>query len=213
MDVIIPLANRSLDNFIDLRFALRSLCLYNKIDRVILVGGEPSWYCGDHLPFPDYPAQYKEQNLRDKTLAGSEIVKGEFLYSNDDFFLLAPYAGAHNKGLLSETIRTRNPQGSYTRCLQNTLDVFGDVVNADTHCPLMMNTDGFQKLIFKWPDYGYGIKTTYCQMNKIETTFYSDLKTDRVPLDLTRLYFSTNNAFRDYKRLGELFTEKSIFER
>ncbi len=210
MILLIPLLNKSENGYQELKYSIRSQCKFNPITKCLLVGGRPDWYTGDHLPHRDYDFTRKEENIKDKTIAGAEALKDNFLYSNDDFFAMAPYPGAHNKGLLSECIKKLHPHGSYTRTLQNTMDRFGDVYNVDTHAPLMMDWRGFIKET--WPGFGYGFKTWYCQLNQVTTTEYIDTKTDKVPQPHSRLYFSTTHGFRDFQSLENLYPKKSIFE-
>lgn len=207
MNLLIPTRNKKDDT---LKFAIRSICEHNTIDRCLIVGFKPDWYLGEHLNFTDYIVQKKEENIRDKVYAGSKILS-EFLFANDDHFVLAPYPGVHNKGLLSETIKGRSSNGSYTICLQNTLKKYGDVENVDTHCPMVMNREGVERTMFEWPVYGYGFKTTYSQENGIESTYYPDNKVKTLN-DVSGPYFSTYHGCADLSKLNELFPNKSKFE-
>ena len=210
MNLVIPLRNGG--GYEQLRFALRSITTHHNITDCILVGGKPSWYTGKHIPFKDYGPVHKEANIRDKTIAGAEYCAGSFLWANDDIILLKPYSGLHNKGLLSECLSKRIGNGSYTRCLRNTFEHYGDVPNVDTHAVMMMDVNGVKKTAFGWPDFGIGFKTCYSQENNLQSTFYPDLKIDN-PIDLSnRDYFSLTDSFRNYKFLLNLYPNKCIFE-
>ena len=224
MNLVIPLLNTSNNNYFNLRYAIRSACKHNRVERCILVGGKPSWYIGDHVPHVDYDKERKEENIRDKVVSGAQYLHDtssnldysgfiEFLFMNEDHFMLAPYQGAHNKGLLSDTLKNRQPNGIYTRLLQNTFNYFGDVPNADTHCPMRMSNHGIERTVFEWPRFGLGFKTTYCQVNVIETTYHIDHKVGDlaiVPPDAP--YFSTTGYYKGAEKLLQMFPEKSIFE-
>lgn len=228
MNLVIPLLNTSINNYFELRYAIRSACKHNRVERCVLVGGKPIWYTGDHVLHVDYDKERKEENIRDKVVAGAKYLKlttkapgdyigtgdVDFLFMNDDHFMLSPYQWAHNKGLLSATLKNRQPNGIYTRLLQNTFDHFGDVPNADTHCPLRMSNHGVERTVFDWPRFGLGFKTTYCQLNNIQTTYHIDHKVgdlSLVPPDAP--YFSTTGYYKGAEKLLEMFPEKSIFER
>lgn len=206
MNLIIPLLNR--DRGDQLRFALRSITTHMPITRCILVGGKPAWYTGEHISHPDYIPERKEENIRDKTIAGSTGV-GEFLYANDDFILMAPLSTTWNKGTLSETLATRNKNGSYGRLLQNTIARYGDVPNVDTHCPMMMTEEGVKRTAFDWPIFGYGFKTCYAQENGIISEYMPDAK---ITSGMRSLWFSLHPSYRVRELFG-LFPDKCTFER
>lgn len=207
MNLVIPLRNGG--GYEQLRFALRSITTHHNVTDCILVGGKPVWYTGQHIPFKDYWPIHKEANIRDKTIAGAELVQGEFMFANDDHILLQPITETYNKGLLSTNLAKRVGNGSYTRCLRNTLDHYGDIDNVDCHCPMMMTTEGVRKTAFDWPDFGIGFKTCYSQENGIESVYMEDCKTDRMPVN--RQWFSLTDNF-PVQKLVALFPKKCIFE-
>lgn len=204
--LIIPLKNNGL--YEQLRFALRSITTHHEIARCILVGGKPDWYTGEHIPHKDYSPQFKEANIRDKVLAGSVGV-GEFLFANDDHILLSPINEVYNKGLLSTCLASRIGNGSYTRCLRNTFEHYGNVPNIDCHVPMWMTSEGVKKTNFEWPEYGIGFKTCYAQENNIESVYMEDCKTSTLPTG--REWFSLTDNFNMRQMFG-LFPEKCIFE-
>lgn len=208
MILIIPLRNSG--NFENLRYALRSICLHMPITDCILVGGKPKWYKGFHLEHKDYGIERKEENIRDKVIAGSELLGGEFIFANDDHILNAPITKIFNKGLLSENLATRNPNGSYARLLTNTINRYGDVANVDTHCPMIMNSEGVKLTKFDWPKFGIGFKTCYAQENGIVSEYMPDCKVSVIPEN--REWYSLTPGFR-VKTLKNIFPEPCIFEK
>lgn len=204
---VIPLRNTSPNDYWELRHALRSLCQHAGITRCVLVGGKPSWYTGEHIPFPDYTADRKEENIRDKVLAAGV---DQFLYSNDDMFIRDPVTQVYNKGLLSQTIVSRGTMGSYTRLLKNTFARFGDVPNVDNHYPMYMKLNGVDRT--EWPQYGYGFKTTYAQLNGVESIYTPDEKVSDVA-NVGDGWFSTNDDTKNLQMLAQLYPECSIFEK
>ncbi len=220
MILVIPLRN---DNRYDqLRFALRSITKHHNIIDCILVGGKPLWYTGTHIPHKDYGPVFKEANIRDKVLAAAQHIEQtygnvsigvnhvEFLFANDDHILIQPLATTYNKGLLSETLSRRTGNGSYTRMLRNTFEHYGDVLNTDCHCPMIMNTEGVKKTNFEWPAFGIGFKTCYAQENKVPSEFMEDYKTSN-DIPLTRQWFSITDNF-PLQKLVALLPEKGKFE-
>lgn len=204
--VIIPLRN---DNRYDqLRFALRSITKHHpEITDCIIVGGKPAWYTGEHISFRDYGPVFKEANIRDKVLAAG--VTGEFLFANDDHILMQPLHEVYNKGLLSDCLSKRIGNGSYTRCLRNTFEHYGDVDNVDTHCPMWMTGEGVRKTNFEWPQFGIGFKTCYAVENGVESVYTEDCKMSYIPIN--RQWFSLTDNF-PLQKLTEYFPQKSIFE-
>jgi hypothetical protein len=208
MNLLIPVrANREAYT---LKYAIRSICQHNDIERCLLIGFKPKWYTGEHIQHPDYSSDYKEQNIRDKVVAGAQIMD-EFLFANDDHFMMAPYMGVHNKGTLSETLRNRQPNGSYTHLMRSTFEMFGDVPNVDTHYPMEMNKAGVEKTVFEWPRWGIGFKTTYAYLNNIHSVYHPDNKVNDIK-HAGPPYFSTSSICQGLEKLNEMFKEKSIFE-
>lgn len=175
----------------------------------IIVGGKPTWYCGYHIDFPDYDQSKKEQNIRDKVIEGSKGL-GCFLFANDDHIISKPITEVYNKGKISSTIVGRNPSGSYTRLLINTLNKYGNVDNVDTHCPMWMDSELVLKCDFDWPLFGLGFKTCYAQENNIKSVYMPDCKVSTIPEN--KSWFSMNDSF-DTRHLNALYPNKSKFEK
>jgi hypothetical protein len=206
MTVVIPLKNDG--RYDQLRFALRSITTHHNITRCILVGGKPDWYTGEHIPHKDYGPVFKEANIRDKVLAAGDV--GRFLFANDDHILMAPISSTWNKGSLSVCLKNRIGNGSYTRCLRNTLEHYGDVPNIDIHCPMFMTSEGVQRTNFEWPEYGIGFKTCYAQENQVESVYIEDCKVDKLPSG--RTWFSMTDAF-NVRQLVEIFPKACFLEK
>lgn len=213
MDVIIPVRNHP--NNPTLKYAIRSICQQHDVTRIVIVGHKPDWFTGFHVEHKDYPVDQIAQNIRDKTIAGAKYTSGQFIFANDDHFLLAPVSQpTHNKGLLSECVANRNPNGSYTKLLQNTINLYGDVPNVDTHCPMIMTTEGVERTAFDWPKWGLGFKTVYAQVNNLSSVYHPDNKTyDVAKVDLSQPYFSTAAGCLNLQLLKKIFTKPSPFEK
>lgn len=218
INVVIPfLKNFTISE--QLKYSIRSVCSYYDVDRVVLVGGKPDWYIGEHIDHEDYNGSgQKEKNIRDKTAAGARLINGDFLYTNDDFILFAPIRTTFNKGLCSEVFnkhRTngRRTDGSYARLIKNTWNKYGDIPFTDCHCPMWMNTKGVEKTLFEWELFGYGFKTCYCQENNIESIYMEDSKISEFKdFNNIREWISLKDDFNT-KLLGAYFQNKTKFEK
>lgn len=206
MTLLIPLRNTG--TYEKLRYALRSITTHMDITDCILVGGKPDWYTGFHVEHPDYTLERKEENIRDKVIAGAPA--GEFLFANDDHILKAPLRFTWDKGPISETLAGRNPNGTYGRLLHNTIQRYGDVANVDCHCPMIMTGEGVQRTAFQWPQFGLGFKTCYAQENGIDSTYITDCKVSHLPAG--REWWSMTSDF-DLRQLFRILPEKSKFEK
>ena len=95
MKVLYSIGADNGDDHLALRFSLRSIEKFAAgCEQVIVVGCPPSWLTTEvvSLPIPPDPRRYKQQNILDAVLAAIDagLVKGEFLYSSDDHFLVSP---------------------------------------------------------------------------------------------------------------------------
>src|SRR5690606_13335752 len=80
-----------------IRYSLRSLCMYAEEAgwRVFVVGESPSvldYRKVIHIPFKE--TKVKEINILEKALAAAQDkrVSDEFLFINDDYFMLRPFS-------------------------------------------------------------------------------------------------------------------------
>jgi hypothetical protein len=215
MIIVIPYrtANSQPADHEELRHALRSICLQHQVEDCILVGGRPDWYTGRHLPHADYAPQHKEQNIRDTVALAAAWLDEPFLFANDDHYLLAPLACDWDKGPLSDTLASRkNPNGSYSLTLKNTLARYGDVPDVDTHCPLLMHPETVKQVAAQdWPQWGLGFKTAYAQAAGLRTLTIPDCKiNDWHTGVLTRPWFSTGRWLPELKNI---FPEPCKFEK
>lgn len=154
------------------------------------------------------------------------LVDYDFLFFNDDHFLLTPFSPDtyHYSGtLLSELQQRRNLSDSYRKTIQNTIDKFGDMKNFDTHCPIFYKREILNSIELDWTKaHGYCIKSVYGHLSGIEGTQYPDLKIreqlaekEIKQLIKGRKYFSTGNYCFGralINVLEEIFPEKSIYE-
>lgn len=234
--IVIPLGTGSKWGDKELRYTLRSVEKHlSGYGEVFIIGECPAWLQNViHIPATDGDKTYeKERNIFNKIMiaCADERVTDDFLFMNDDHFLLQDYSAykfpyyAH--GFLSDYL---SRQDQYQNTLKNTLEHFGDHLYFDIHCPIVYNKSAFRVIneLWTWPDkWGYCIKTLYCLFiagaNGLKAECVPDLKiSDAFPsskikeLIASRPWFSMNNRAREGGMLAvlqELYPNKSKFEK
>lgn len=225
-DIILPYRNTGTQDII---YALRSYHRYLQgYGRLVIIGDAHPGITPDiYIPMTDLiGAKHKEWNMFWKTLVACEHddLTPDVWYTNDDFFLLQSCDAAtfplHHKGPLVP----RGNNTPYAKTIRNTLRALGDdVVNYDTHAPMVINRAQFCDLEAAddgaWgKDYGLCMKTWYAYGAGITGTYYEDMKL--VYLHAAeelygRQYFSTDDkAWRWCGPMMEsLYPDKSKWEK
>lgn len=186
MDVVIPYKEQP--GHTALIYALHSLTGH----KVVIVGDKPYWLknalhisCGDKEG-----GQYKEANIFRKLLKAchDDRVSDPFVYSMDDVFYLQPiteeqfYQGTLQEKI--ERVRQSGFENNYLKTMRQTLSALIKkglpTLHYDIHGPTIIHKEKFLKLTqFDWKiDWGYGIRSLYGNVNKIEATNISDCKID-----------------------------------
>lgn len=192
IDIVYPLGNGSKWNDNELRYSLRSvekhLCGYRNI---VIIGNKPDWLTNvTHIPFEDVH-RWKETRIALKVLkvCNDERVSNFFLFMNDDHFLTSEFQAYefpyYRKETLATTAQKRRFNDAYRKSLVNTymaLTKKGHLThNFDVHCPIVYNKELFIKMFYDYPEweetnYGYVVKSMYCNTYKIEGELVRDLK-------------------------------------
>lgn len=232
--IIIPLGTGSRWNNTELRFALRSVEKHlTGYGDVFIVGDLPDWCRNvEHIPCYDQGDKTydKERNIYTKIMAAcnDERVTDDFLFMNDDHFLLQDYEAGkfpyYCDGWLSEFLTVTD----YKHTVANTIEIYKDwhAVYFDIHCPIVYNKKIFEYYLsdLDWSKrFGYCIKTIYCNSTIAFTAFdYPDLKINEVysadqirKLITGRPWFSIGDRAREgglLKVLQELYPKKSKYE-
>lgn len=213
-DIVIPLIRSTCDNHRELRYALRSMqANLIGIGKLILVGYKPNWCNADiHIPHADTQRkEFKEHNIAQKLLAAPVE---QFLYCNDDHFILRRYRASKFPNYYSTTF---GGSGNYIKTIENTRAKLGEVNNYDVHCPILINKNRLAEAIpLQWPPFGYCVKTLYAHdLKGKECVDTKIIHPDR--FDLTGCdWFSTNDGImkgRLLKTVAKLFPNKSRWER
>jgi hypothetical protein len=239
MTILIPLGTGSRWKNNELRYCLRGICKHlHNWTNIVLIGEKPDWLKPDqrliHLPFPEKPSsRQKEQNIHKKIINGIESghCSGDFLFMNDDHFILqdlnAKWFPCHHKGPLSETLKQTKSVNGYARTIKNTLAyLVGKGIQApnnyDTHCPIIYNGEKYLQVMagLSFPDYGYCLKTMYCNLTGAKGFYYPDLKVRSIDNGFPgqiqgRLYFSTgavDSYFLLETEMNKLYPNPSIWE-
>lgn len=191
MDILIPLGRGSRWSDNELRYCLRSVEKHLiGYSHIFLVGECPLWIDRDtviHIPAEDIEGfGFRDYNIYQKIMAGCEhsLITDNFLFMNDDHFLLQnftvqdfPY---YHQGPLIDAIDSIGDV-PYRKVLWNTYahlkKEIEDPLNFDVHCPIRYNRN-LLKLCFdmEWPNYGFAIKSIYCNKIGITGERVTDLK-------------------------------------
>lgn len=234
MDLVVPLGKSKTD-YLDLRYALRSIEKFTTIDKVYLIGEKPSWIQNIiHYGYPDIKGEaWKERSIYQKTALACQIpeVSDNFLFSNDDIVLLKeidvenyPY---YSKGTCYQSMLKN--KSTYRATMNHTRKVLAELgledFNADGHCPIIFNKEkfltSFTDRMWDIP-YGYGMKTIYCAKNNKELIPMADKKfSSKITKEDVKLYSQDRHVIsftdaalktgvREY--LEELLPNKSKYE-
>jgi len=202
---------------------LRGIEKFTDAEEVTLIGDLPKC-CKNitHIPFNDDPETgFRSRNIYNKIMT----VDYDFLFFNDDHFLMAPFSPDtyHYSGTLMGELGRPNLSDPYRKTIRNTIEVFGDIKNFDTHCPVAYKKEILNKIDLDWTRaQGYCIKSVYAHLAGIEGTEYPDLKIRNTLPDSEikklirgRQYFSTDNYAVNsamVRVLEEIYPNKSIYE-
>lgn len=219
MDLVIPLSEHTPDNYLDLRYALRGFELYLKPSKIYLIGAKPAWVTGvEHIPATDRPKSHqRERNIFEKLL----LYPGEeFVYGNDDHFLMQPWEEEYVFDGMLAAKYAQFPRGSrYKITLANTLTLAPTEKFYDLHCPMTMHREYLHKLIkCLWHlPFGFALKTLYAMTARISGTQYPDWKL-RAPFKMSnvtgRKWFSTADGVvgESIKVMEKLYPKPSKYE-
>lgn len=232
MKIAIPLT-KSKTNFLDLRYALRSVEKFTNATGIILIGEKPNWVQNvEHIAATDDPKkEWKERNIFHKAWKVFETEE-KFLFANDDHFFLSetdienyPY---YYKNTCYQSMLHNN--SSYRGTMNHTLKWLSakgfEDKNFDGHCPIVFEHRRFLETVVSAPwnaqKFGFGMKSLYCA--GMEGEFMEDKKihvklsrTEAKAICTGRSIISCTDAAIK-TGLGEyfaeeLFKEKSKYER
>lgn len=231
MDIVIPLGSGSTWFNNELRYALRSIDRYlQDAGTVYIIGEKPEWLTNVvHIPFKEIALfVHKEKNICDKVLAACKLIDGDFLFMNDDHFLLQPVERMpyYHGGTLLCRLEACGDSNPYAKTVINGIKLLGaNAWNFDIHCPVIFNSKSYAQVMSEvdWTvPYGYMMKSIYCNRMKVPGIYTVDLKIntalskeDIAATIKGRSYFSIGDAgLNDAMKatLKELYPQPSRWE-
>lgn len=202
MDIVIPLGGGSRWDNNELRYCLRSVQKYVKdVGEIIIIGVKPKWIKNVvHIPCDDdLDPEAKEKNILKKVLLACDLLDGDFMFMNDDHFLLSPVTLPYPSYFdfqLPQKLIGRTLKGRYYKAQVNTIKALTakslPLKNFDIHVPMIYNRDLFRKAMaqYDWKvPFGYVIKSLYANTYQIPGTFMPDCKLSKrmVKKDIMRI--------------------------
>jgi len=188
-DIVIPYRQTD-EAATELKYALRSITQnVTGVGNVFIIGDHPSWLKEVfHVPYRAGNGMTdKERNIYERVAlaCGLKQVSDDFLYMNDDHYVLVPTEaeefGVYFFGTLSRILETNTTP--YQVTVQNTVNLLGKAaLNYDIHCPIVFNKERFLRTFraVEWSKpYGYCMKTLYCYANGLYGTLMPDMKIRR----------------------------------
>lgn len=219
MTICIPLASETNNDYLDLRYALRGFELYVKPDKIYVIGGLPGWIQGiEHIPATDRPeAHQRERNMFEKLLLCPE---DEFLYANDDHYLLTSWQEQYGWDVsLLDKFYSLSRNSNYKKTVANTIRVAPKGNNFDIHAPMIMQRSFLHRMrVCRWDlPWGMAVKSVYAQFAGIIGKQMADVKF-RIPFagkDVKDLdWFSTADGVVEkmLPLMNKLYPKKSLYE-
>lgn len=234
--IVIPLGIGSHWDNTEIRYCLRSVEKHlTGYGDVFIVGDLPYWMQNViHIPFKEQSTQCydKERNIYTKIKAAiaDDRVSDDFLFMNDDHFLLQDYEAGkfpyYCQGWLSEFMTVTD----YKTTISNTSELLWplgyDCLYFDIHCPILYNKEKLTWCLsdIDWAKpFGFCIKTVYGNsVEGLKALEYPDLKINEVysadqirKLIAGRPWYSIGDRAREgglLKVLQELYPHKSKYE-
>lgn len=133
----------------ELRYSLRSIEKNFPGHNVWVVGYKPDWYTGPFISVPDTSTKFNNIRLALNEVCKHPEVSEDFIFMNDDFFLIKPIKEwkNYNGGLLSDKIvkyRQINSTSTYAVIMKRTLDQLRRMgirkpIDYDIHVPMIFN--------------------------------------------------------------------------
>lgn len=224
MDIVIPY-KKDKHNGLELMYALRSIEKYlTGWDDIVIVGDRPTWITNQIWINASDHDRRKQFSIKEKLIKGT-YEREEFIYWNDDHFLLKPldvqefeywYAGD-----LKEVVH--KARGGYYSVMFDTIKELerrgATTFHYDIHVPIKMKNYFLSNLTYQTE---LCLKSMYCNLLNLTPTYMQDCKID-FPLSVNtikqrikdRLFFSIGETGMQpdmLEVLNELYPTKSKFE-
>lgn len=193
MDALYILGNGSKFKNAELRYSLRTLERFiPEINRVIVVGENPGFLSPEveFYKVPEAPGN-KEFRIAKKIeyACAKDIVTGNFLFLNDDFFFTKPINPKTYPYYYKGSLDLKKVTRMYQRSVKNTATFLKDqgkpFLNYDIHTPIIYNAQDFLNLAWIWQqsqklNAGYVVKSIYANMYNKPGKLQRDTKLNRL---------------------------------
>jgi hypothetical protein len=142
----------------ELRYSIRSIEKHFPGHRIVVVGYKPSWYCGEFLEIEDIGSKFTNIFNAMKYVTENKNISSNFIFMNDDFFLLKPISRMpklHGGSLLDKINKYKDlsgPLGTYVMLLSKTYKSLVRIgitnpVDYDIHVPMHFNKKKLSSVI------------------------------------------------------------------
>lgn len=189
IDIVVPLGKGSRWEDNELKFSLRSLEKFGRNFRNIwVIGSRPSWLKNTYWIRAEDRFGH-ERNIMEKVMiaCNHKDISDDFLFWNDDFFLLQEIDCMNYPNYVSADLQTyierRHRADGYRESMTNTLRILTKQKKGtkmfDIHCPIIYNKLKFAKLMLsvEWRvANGYVIKSLYGNHHDLSTEEMTDMK-------------------------------------
>ncbi len=220
MDLVYPLRDESDDDYFELKYSLRSMSNVPH-DRVIIVGGKPSWITNIvHIKETDSHS-LKGYNSMRKLLAAFNVVSEDFIYMNDDFFMLKEQNIQYfHQGKLKDNVERRGPLLNFSRYwagMKRVSILFEEPLDYEIHYPFIFNKNRLLEMTNKYDmDKQYSLRSLYGNEFGVGGEFMKDNKVYAIEDFKGDLFVSSSDQLHTdgalTKALDKMFPRKSIYE-
>jgi hypothetical protein len=188
MDIVYPLGRQSLWQNQEIKFSLRSLEKHLKIktDKVFIFGKKPDFFNEKVIEVPiEDSLGHKYFNVARKigAILTNKEISDNFLYMNDDFFLLKDYEEIpyyYSKNLKWWIDNYPKYKGKYWKQIKEVYKYFPDGKFFEIHFPIIFNKQKAYRIYQKYnlSKVAVMLRSYYCNeyINEIEIKRYNDNK-------------------------------------
>lgn len=215
----------------ELRYSIRSIVKNLPESRIWLVGYKPDWYVGGFIEAEDIGSKFTNIFNAMKVAANDKRISNNFIFMNDDFFLLKPIKriprlhGGRLIDKIQEYRRLTDGGGTYVSLLSKTykklvMAGIADPIDYDIHVPMYFNKKNLDLVIdgATLPRSMYGNKFNISGKEMVDVKKYnprSSLSSRSPNLADDLLFVSTDDkSFIELRDsvLKEMFPEPSMYE-
>ncbi len=223
--VVYPLGFGSRLKDFEIRMSIRSVEKnLSNVKDIWVVGQCPDWLKVNHIPATD-PFDIPDRNIMAKILKACDEpgISEDFLFMNDDHFLLKPFDAELFPYYYSEEMDNyikRRGMDNYGKRANNVLQHLKEkglpTKYFDTHTPIIYNKTKFKEIMsgVDWnkPN-AYLIKSLYANSLKIEGTYQRDYKSNHPPIHNCNIFSTLPVLKASVTRfLTEQFPKPSKYE-